>query len=177
MSRAPRGVDLVAAVTVFPAEPGGGHEALASPAPQGSDPGPTSPAADTGGVALPQLRLRFQERVDGPGSWVGEPEPVERIADSFARDLSWIALGVSIDLGSTSAALRWCKTCREGNPLGWDVEARISLKLAMGTAGGATCFWLRRHGHGRAATIARWVLFGVQAAAATSNTIHAVRGR
>lgn len=104
-----------------------------------------------------------------------EPVPVEQLADPFSRDLLWIGAGASADLLSTSASLHWCQTCAESNPLGWDAEARIALKLGMSTAGGTTCYWLRRHGHGRAATVARWIIFGIQAAASVNNTIHAVQ--
>lgn len=103
--------------------------------------------------------------------------PVEQLADPFSRDLLWIGFGASADLLSTSAALHWCQTCAESNPLGWDAEARIALKLGLSTAGGTTCYWLRRHGHGKAATITRWLIFSIQAAATANNTIHAIRGR
>lgn len=162
-----------------PAPPGADLDTTAPDAASGVgvDPGPLSPAADTGGVALPRLRLWFRDETDGPGSWTSGAVPVERIADDFGRDLGWIAFGVSLDLGSTSAFIRWCKTCREANPFGWDAEARLSLKVAMATTGGSVCYWLRRNGHDRLATIVRWTLFGIQALAAGSNTLHAVRGR
>lgn len=162
-----------------PAPPGADLDMTTSDAASGVgvEPGPQSPAADTGGVALPRLRLWFRDEADGPGSWTSDPVPVERIADDFGRDIGWIAFGVSLDLGSTSAALRWCKTCRESNPFGWDSEARFALKLTMATSSGTVCWWLRRNGHGRAATIVRWFTFGVQALAAVNNTVNAVRGR
>lgn len=103
--------------------------------------------------------------------------PLEKIADPFVKDLAWIATGTALDLGSTSASLRFCPSCRESNPLGWDSEARISLKLASGVAAGTGCYYLRRSGHGRTATIIRWVAFGIQAAAATNNFRHAILGR
>lgn len=112
---------------------------------------------------------------------VGAPEsavvPVEQIADPFSRDLAWIGAGASADLLSTSAALHWCSTCRETNPFGWDSEARIALKLGMSTAAGTTCWWLRRSGHGKAATIVRWTVFGIQGLATANNVRHAIRGR
>lgn len=104
-------------------------------------------------------------------------EPVERIADKFQADVAWIGAGTAADLYSTSAALRWCPACRESNPVGWDTEARISLKLGTGIAATSTCWWLRRSGHPKGATIVRWVVFGIQAAAATNNAVHAIRGR
>lgn len=113
----------------------------------------------------------------GAGTTQGAIVPVERIADAFARDLGWIGAGAAADLLSTSAALRWCSTCREANPLGWDSEARVALKVGMATAAGTGCWWLRRAGHGRAATIVRWSAFGIQALAAASNARHALRGR
>lgn len=103
--------------------------------------------------------------------------PVESIADKFGSDLFWISIGVSLDLYSTSASLRWCKVCAEGNPLGWDPEARLSLKIGMGVTGGVVCWKLRRGGHDKAATIVRWIIFGVQGAAASSNFYHAIWGK
>lgn len=117
---------------------------------------------------VPQIAMAQEE------TW--SAVPVEQIADPFSKDLAWIGAGAAADLFSTSAALHWCKTCREGNPLGWDAEARISLKLGMSTGAGVGCWWLRRSGHGKSATILRWTVFGVQALAAVSNTRNAIRG-
>ena len=106
-----------------------------------------------------------------------ETVPVEQLADPYSRDLFWDGLGLSLDLGSTAASLHWCETCYESNPAGFSVEARVALKLALGTTEATGCYWLRRHGHGKAATITRWLIFGIQAAATANNTIHAIRGR
>lgn len=103
--------------------------------------------------------------------------PVEHIADDFGRDLAWLGAGVSADLFSTSWALHRCQRCSEGNPFGVDGEARVALKVAMTSSSASICWWLRRHGHPRLATITRWSIFGVQALAAAQNTVHAVRGR
>ena len=145
--------------------------------PKGDAAGEAGPAPD-GAPGAPAASLRdlsaAPAAAQGPR---GASVPVEKIADAFGRDLAWIAAGTSADLLSTSAALRWCSTCREGNPLGWDSEARVALKLGVSTAAGTGCWWLRRSGHGRTALIVRWTVFGVQALAAASNARHAIRGR
>jgi hypothetical protein len=113
----------------------------------------------------------------------GPPPPIDhaalhreiaRTADGIAADIAWIGLGASADLLSTSAALRWCPECGEGNPIGWDTEARVALKLGMAAGSTAACYRLRRGGHHRAASWLRWITFGVQATAAGLNTYHAV---
>ena len=126
---------------------------------------------------LPKLDLRLEERVDQLPRWTGPYVTVEQIADPFAKDLAWIGAGAAADLMSTSAALRWCSTCREGNALGWDVEARVSLKLSLAIGAGSGCWALRRAGHGKTATVIRWTLFSVQALATANNAVHAIRGR
>ena len=143
---------------------------------RGSDPGPLSPAADTG-EWRPRLRLWFRDEADGPGSWTNQPVPVERIADDFGRDLGWIAFSVSLDLGSTSAALRWCKTCREGNPFRLGLRGQVRAQADHGH--------VEWHGLLVAAPERSWsgrhhrqvVTFGIQALAAANNAHHAVRGR
>lgn len=102
---------------------------------------------------------------------------IARVADGTALDLTILGLGAGADLLSTSAAMRWCPTCLEGNPLGWDTEARVAGKLGMVSIVGVSCYGLRRTGHHNWATGFRYVAFGLQMAAATSNTIHAIRGK
>lgn len=126
-------------------------------------------------VAQPVERQALTLEAAGSTPAPGAISPVETIADKAVADLGWIGFGTSLDLGMTSLALRRCPDCREGNPLGWDSEARIALKLTTGIGAGTTCWWLRRHGHDKAATILRWTAFGIQAVAAGNNAVHAIR--
>lgn len=98
------------------------------------------------------------------------------LADRMVNHVFWLGTASAADLMSTSAALRWCSTCRESNPAGWDAEARISLKAGMFFAVTAVCWKLEKDGHPRGAAILRWVFVGESLAFAASNTAHAIRG-
>lgn len=87
--------------------------------------------------------------------------PVEKIADRLAGDLTWNGAGLSADLLSTSWALQ--HGCVEANPNGQTVEARIALKIGLGTARGLVAYLLRRSGHSTYADVWRWVGVGADA--------------
>jgi len=101
--------------------------------------------------------------------------PVERVADKFASDLTWLVASHAADLGSTAWALRRCNVCAEGNPLGPDAESRLALKLAGVSATGLAIWKLRRAGHNRGATVLRWSAVAVNAALAVHNSRIAIR--
>lgn len=115
--------------------------------------------------------------VDWQAKHQAEHAEIARVADGTAIDLTFLGLGAAADLLSTSAAHRWCRTCVESNPIGWDAEARMAGKLALVSVVGVTCYGLRRTGHHGWATAFRYVALGLQMAATTSNTIHAIRGK
>jgi hypothetical protein len=95
--------------------------------------------------------------------------PVERIADDYGRDLAWVVGSHAADLYSTAWALR--HGAREANPLGPDVESRLALKMASCASTGLTLWKLRRDGHGKTATVLRW-LYVVGNGALVVNNIH-----
>jgi hypothetical protein len=86
-----------------------------------------------------------------------------------------IGFASAADFGSTSWALRRCPTCLEGNALGPDVEARLSLKLAYSTAALGACWLLERSHHHGSALIVRWTAVGVFGAATANNLVHGAR--
>jgi hypothetical protein len=115
-----------------------------------------------------------------PTDWIAKHEAehaeIKKVADGIALDLTFLGIGISADLLSTSAAIKWCPTCYEGNPGGWDSEARVALKLGMASTIAIIEYELRRHGLHTMATVLRYIAFGVQMSVATSNTVHAIRG-
>lgn len=102
--------------------------------------------------------------------------PVEDIADSVARDLFFLGGGFSFDTGMTALALR-NPNIVEGNPLGFNSEARLALKVATTSAAALTCYKLRRGGHKTSARIVRWTMFAIQVAAGANNIYQATRGK
>lgn len=112
-------------------------------------------------------------RSDAPAAVV---VPVEKIADDSARDIAWVVGSHSADLLFTALAIERCNgACAEGNPIGFNPEARIALKMAQTASTCLTMWKLRRDGHGRSATITRWVTVGFNAAFAVNNAVHAIR--
>lgn len=99
--------------------------------------------------------------------------PVERIADDFGRDLAWVVGSHAADLYSTAWALH--RGAREANPLGPDVESRIALKMAGSATTGLTLWKLRRDGHGKTATIIRWLYVAGNAALVVNNVYQGSR--
>ena len=101
---------------------------------------------------------------------------VEDLADRMVLHGAVIGGSFAADMGTTSWALRRCPTWFEAG-LGTDVEARMALHLAYGTAALGACWLLERSGHrgwARAVAAGTAVVFG---GAAVSNSIHAVRRR
>lgn len=92
---------------------------------------------------------------------------VESIADDYARDLAWVVGSHAADLYSTAWALH--RGAREANPFGPDVESRIALKMAGSATTGLTLWKLRRDGHGRTATVIRWLYVAGNAALVVNN--------
>lgn len=93
--------------------------------------------------------------------------PVEKIADDFGRDLAWVIGSHAADLYSTAWALH--RGAKEVNPLGPDAESRIALKMAGSATTGLTLWKLRRDGHGKTATIVRWLYVGLNGALVVNN--------
>lgn len=103
--------------------------------------------------------------------------PVEEISDRVATHLTWIAVGAAADLYSTAWTLSRCPACRESNPLGFNSEARVSLKMATAAAMGLTVYKLERGGHHTGAKIVRWVYVGSAVAFVANNVSHGLRRR
>lgn len=102
--------------------------------------------------------------------------PVELVADEFVKDVVWIVRGHAADLASTAWALRRCNgACREGNPLGPDVESRIALKMAGSATAALTCWELRRSGHKNWASAIRWGTVAIGAMLVVNNSYLAIR--
>lgn len=106
-----------------------------------------------------------------------KPQPIEGFADRLAADGMWMGTTAGLDLFTTSLALRNCPTCYEGNPLGWDAEARIALKASVFPIAMGACYWLRRTHHDDWANGLRWGVVVVNAFVIANNTVHAVKGR
>jgi hypothetical protein len=92
---------------------------------------------------------------------------VEVIADDFGRDLAWLVGSHAADLYSTAWSIH--RGAIEANPLVPDVESRLALKMASCATTGLTMWKLRRDGHGKAATVIRWLYVGVNAVIVTNN--------
>lgn len=95
-------------------------------------------------------RAAFQDTIQGSGLVA-----VEVIADDFGRDLAWVVGSHAADLYSTAWALH--RGAEEQNPFGPDVESRIALKMASCATTGLALWKLRRDGHGRTASVIRWL--------------------
>lgn len=109
---------------------------------------------------------------------VAVPVPVEKVADEFARDLSWTIGTHAGDLGLTALAIERCDgRCGEANPIGFNPEARIAMKMAGAAMSGLTLWKLRRAGKSREATVMRWAIVAVNTALMVNNGIHAARKR
>lgn len=100
--------------------------------------------------------------------------PVEKMADDFSKDLAWVVGAYAADLYTTAFAIESGGV--EANPLGPTPEARIALKTAGVATVGLTMWKLRRDGHGRAATIVRWVTVGIMGVFALQNGWVAIAG-
>lgn len=108
---------------------------------------------------------------------VGPPEPRTLAVEATPwrqtqTDLAWMAGAAALDLGTTEFALRRCKTCREGNPLGGSLNARLGLKLGVTAGVSVLCHHLHKHGRHREARISRWIVVGGWVAASVVNLTH-----
>ena len=80
--------------------------------------------------------------------------PVERVADKFAGDMTWIIATHAGDLAWTGIALERCNgACVEGNPIGFNPEARMAMKIAGTAAMGLTIRKLRRAARSQASCV------------------------
>jgi hypothetical protein len=107
------------------------------------------------------------------------PPPVFTVdlADRMSDHAFWLGMAMAGDLGSTAWALRRCAPCSEGNPLGPDVEARVALKMAGGTAAMVAAWKLEKGGHSDVAKGLRWGVVAVHAIAIVINSKHAITRR
>lgn len=97
--------------------------------------------------------------------------------DEFVRSAAILGGGTAWDLYWTAYALNRSPNAREANPLGFNPEARMSLKLAMGSGAALLDWKLRRAGHRRLANVARWTALSIQFAAGVNNIVVAAKGR
>lgn len=142
-------------------------------------------------AALDGPRLRTESAVlaallrEGPGS--AEPGagslPTDTceylrvdVAQAFVYDAAILGAGAALDLYTTAYALHENPNAYESNPAGFDVEARMALKLAAASGLAVASWQLRKHGHRRWADVARWGGLAISIAAAVNN-IHVARGK
>jgi hypothetical protein len=119
-------------------------------------------------------RVAHAEQAGPPAPKARAVVKVEDLADRMALHAATVGFAFSADMGTTSWALRRCPKCFEAG-LGSDVEARVSLHVAYGTAALGACWLLERSGHrGWARAVAAGTA-GIFGGAAVSNSIHAVR--
>lgn len=124
-----------------------------------------------GALVLPALAFGQAPPVD---PW-GPPPPPSRPLRDAAVDVAWMGAAAGLDLASTRHALARCAGCYEGNPLMRSSGQAAAVKLAATAAAGWGCYELRKRGHRRAATIARWTIVGLWGGAAANNMIQARR--
>jgi hypothetical protein len=87
--------------------------------------------------------------------------------EGFRRDIAFVTASASADVAATSAALRACSGCREGNPL--MTRHTVTGKALTASVVIWALHYLRSRGHDRLATIIRWVVVGVWSGAAAWN--------
>lgn len=88
------------------------------------------------------------------GAGAEQKKPAEWDRAGWHRDVAWITGASALDYASTRYALEQCSECYEGNPVHrWNLEVSKVATTAL-------LLWglreLRRRGHERAATWARW---------------------
>lgn len=97
-----------------------------------------------------------------------------READAVAsciKEAFWLHGG---DLGATAAGLKFCPECRESNPLGFNTEARVGLKIAALGVAVAECYRSAKDG---GTGKLQWVNRGITGTAILVNVINAIAGR
>lgn len=101
---------------------------------------------------------------------------VEEVADITSSCVRAAFVYAGADLVSTSAALKWCPACQEANPAGFNVEARVGLKLGLLGANIDQCYRAAKKGK-KEASFLTWAIRLVQGFAVVNNTYSAVAGK
>jgi len=101
----------------------------------------------------------------------------EEIAIATWKCFNRALVGAGADLMTTATTLARCPTCREANPLGFNSEARVALKLTQLGTTGAGCYVLNKDGHKTAAKVVSWTSLLGQLFFAGNNLIHTIRGK
>jgi hypothetical protein len=99
----------------------------------------------------------------------------EQIAVATWQCFNRALIGAGADLMSTAVALKDNPQAQEANPLGFNTEARVALKLGQLGVTGATCYIANKSGHPTTAKIVSWTSFAVQMAATINNIIRAAK--
>lgn len=78
----------------------------------------------------------------------GKPKPTDaELVSGLVMDTARVSLAAAVDLYSTAYALKRNPQAREANPLGFNAEARVALKVAMAAGTVLAAHELRRKGH------------------------------
>ena len=85
-------------------------------------------------------------------------------------------LGAGADLMSTAAAIKFGRAA-ESNPLGFDVESRVALKLSQMAITGTTCYLASKGDNKTTRKLVSWTSFALQMAATVNNVIQASKGK
>jgi len=101
----------------------------------------------------------------------------EQIAVETWKCFNRALVGAGADLLTTATGLARCPECREANPLGFNSEARVALKLTQLGGTGAACYVLNKDGHKNAAKVASWASLLGQLVFAGNNLVHTIRGK
>lgn len=106
------------------------------------------------------------------------PAAVESIADDTARDLFWVIGTHSADLLATGWAIERCNgACVEGNPIGFNPEARLALKIGATSVAAITMWKLRRDHHGKTATVLRWTVVAINTGLVANNIYRGINSK
>lgn len=101
---------------------------------------------------------------------------VEKVADATSACVRSAFAFAGGDQLSTAASLKWCKDCEEQNPLGFNAEARIGLKLAQLGVQIDECYRAAKKGK-QAAGAVTWINRVITGFAILTNTYAAVSGK
>lgn len=96
----------------------------------------------------------------------------EQIAVETWKCFNRALVGAGADLGSTAFALaKGDDKIVESNPLGFNTEARVALKLGQLGVTGSGCYILNKDNHSKAAKVVSWSSLGIQLAATLNNLL------
>lgn len=100
---------------------------------------------------------------------------VEEIADATSDCVRESFVLAAADLGSTAAAIRFCPDCKEANPAGFSVEARMALKIGALGFQIDQCYRAAKKGK-QPSSVIKWANRIITGGFAALNTASAIRG-